>query len=149
MWENWPMEPMGLTHSKGGSGIRLSGGCLIPGEEDWPQFPLHPQQVEWAGYSQIFHASDPVLGSPPWHETNWRHCGGADSFFQAKWSSANKVRPPFEVLHLGPAGVNWCGRAVPYVDGSQHPEAEHRRAQLTAFVQGRRRGHDRFAGEKY
>jgi hypothetical protein len=80
-----------------------------PPERMWGSFPLHPQQREFAGYTQIFHAGDPHLGPAPWHETNWRTAGGADSFFQAKWPPECKIRPPFEVLHLGESGVNWCG----------------------------------------
>lgn len=120
----------------------------LPAEFDWPIFPLHRQEREFAGYSQIFHASDPVLGHAPWHETNWRHAGGADSFFQAKWPERNKVRPSWEVLHLGEAGQNWCGRATPYLDGSQHPEATKRLKQVRTFIAGRRTGIHRFDGEK-
>ena len=100
----------------------LQPGCLytplrrmlvdwsLPLPERWDHLPLHPNFREWAGYTQVFHADDPALGPPPWHEVDWIHAGGADSAFQRKWHPARKVRPPFEVLHLGPAGVNWCGR---------------------------------------
>lgn len=121
---------------------------VIPAEEYWSHYPLHPQQKEFAGYSQIFHASDPALGPSPWHETTWRHAGGADSFFQAKWAEENKIRPPFEVLHLGPAGVNWCGRASPYLNGDLPEKAVEKKKQLRRFIQGRGRGVERFKGEK-
>lgn len=88
------------------------GGSLFPVEEDWKQFPVHRNVREWAGYSQIFHASDPVLGPPPWHEIDWKHAGGADSIFQRKWPAERKVRPPWECLHLGEAGKNWFGRGA-------------------------------------
>lgn len=125
---------------------------VLPWEGEWGRYPLHPQQREFAGYTQIFHADDPVLGPAPWHQTNWRHAGGADSFFQAKWSEKNKVRPPFEVLHLGPAGTNWCGRATNYLDGRTNPLMGRRRQQLQDYMAGRRRGRapgdDPFAHEK-
>jgi hypothetical protein len=143
MWRSWPDNPLP---------IRLSdfwlGGHRAPGEEHWEEFPLHRNEVEFAGYSQIFHADDPVLGSPPWHQTNWKHAGGADSFFQAKWVQANKIRPPFEVLHLGPAGQNWCGRATPYLDGTTPENAGEKIAQVGRFLRGRTYGPGRFDGEK-
>lgn len=80
---------------------------ILP-EEAWSTFPVRDEE-EFAGYTQIFWADDPVLTETPWHQTNWIHAGGGDSFFQQKWSPANKVRPPFDVLHMGPCGKNWCG----------------------------------------
>lgn len=91
----------------------------VPPENVWQQYPVHRNVGEWAGYSQIFHADDPVLGPPPWHQINWKHAGGADSFFQQKWPRKSKVRPPFEVLHVGPSGTNWCGRSSDYLDGTK------------------------------
>lgn len=120
----------------------------IPAEQEWSRWPLHRQQVEWAGYTQVFFGSDLMLGPPPWHETNWRHAGGADSFFQARWPQSRKLRPPFEVLHIGESGRNWCGRATPYADGTVHPEAASRVAQVRRFVGGRTVGPGRFDREK-
>lgn len=120
----------------------------IPQEPYWRRYPIHRNVAEWAGYSQIFHATDPALGSAPWHETNWRHAGGADSFFQMKWKPADKVRPGFEVLHLGEAGVNWCGRASTYLDGSQPSGADQKRQQVRTYIAGRRTGGGRFDREK-
>jgi hypothetical protein len=109
-----------------------------PHEPYWKSYPLHPQQVEWAGYTQIFHADDPHLGPAPWHQTDWTHAGGADSFFQQLWPKENKKRPPFECLHLGSAGRNWCGRVTPYLDGSQDARAQQRLDALRNFMQQRR-----------
>jgi hypothetical protein len=144
--------------------FRLEDGCLytpmrrmcehpelgIPPEDMWGKFSLHRQQQEFAGYSQIFYASDPVLGSPPWHQVDWKHAGGADSFFQQKWPDNRKVRPPFEVLHLGPAGQNWYGRATPLLDGSTPPDAAEKLAKVAATWRNRRgkHGEERFQGEK-
>lgn len=125
----------------------------IPREDLWITYPVHPQEREFAGYSQIFHASDFVLGDPPWHQVDWKHAGGADSFFQAKWPERCKVRPDFHVLHLGPAGVNWCGRASSYLDGRKPDRAEERQSQLTGFLWARRAwspatGKGKFAHER-
>lgn len=124
----------------------------LPSEDRWTDYLLHPQQREFAGYSQIFHASDPVLGPAPWHEVDWVHAGGADSFFQAKWPDERKVRPPFEVLHLGPAGVNWYGRASAYCDGSLHRDHVVRQTLARSLWAERRRreaaGLDRFGAER-
>jgi len=113
-------------------------------EDEWHRYPLHGNTTEWAGWTQIFHAEDPVLGNPPWHEVNWKHAGGADSFFQRKWSKENKKRPPFEVLHLGECGRNWYGRTTNYLDGTTPIEKDHRLAQLAAMRVARKanRYHD-------
>lgn len=120
----------------------------IPHEALWDRFPLHPQQYEFAGFTQIFHADDPHLPSPPWHQTDWRHAGGADSFFQALWPDSRKIRPRWECLHLGEAGRNWAGRATPYLGGGQHPQAHERMRQLRKLIRSRTPGHNRFAAEK-
>lgn len=120
----------------------------VPDESEWPNFPLHRQQREYAGYTQVFHADDPVLGDPPWHETNWKHAGGADSFFQARWPESKKIRPKFEVLHLGESGVNWCGRASAYLDGTVPDDRAEKIKQVRNFIRGRTTGPNRFDGEK-
>jgi hypothetical protein len=117
--------------------------------DNWDVYPLHPQEAELAGYTQIFHADDPHLGTAPWHQTNWKHAGGGDSFFQFKWPERSKIRPPFEVLHLGPAWQNWCGRTTPFVDGSVPEKAKERMAQLHQFIRGRKSGPTRFDHEKF
>ena len=100
---------------------------VMPGEGSWSRLPLHHNVGEWAGYTQLFHASDPALPKGHWHDTNWRSCGASDSFFQQRWPPALKVKLPFEVLHVGEAGVNWYGRSAPYLDGRpDHPEAAER-----------------------
>lgn len=123
----------------------------IPHESCWELYPIHPNVNEWAGYSQIFHGDDPHLGNTPWHQIDWIHAGGADSFFQRKWPPHHKIRPPFEVLHIGPAGKNWFGRATPYLDGTLNPEAKMRQRRIDEMWSGRRRrqsGPDRFSNEK-
>jgi hypothetical protein len=114
---------------------RMCMELRIQPEAEWKYYKIHPNIAEFAGYSQIFHALDPHLGEKPWHEINWRHAGGADSFFQMKWPVESKVRPPFEVLHLGPAGTNWCGR----VYGLENEIAQQRYKKLSAYLKKRRR----------
>lgn len=124
---------------------------IVPPESEWSNYRLYRER-EFAGYSQIYHADDPVLGPAPWHETNWVHAGGADSFFQAKWPMDLRIRPNFEVLHLGSPGVNWCGRTEPYVAGGRPDNAQVRLAQLEEYKSNRKRYRDtigdQYAGEK-
>lgn len=124
----------------------------IPHEAVWDTLPLHTNIQEWAGYSQCFSGSDPVLQSIPWFDTSWTHAGGADSFFQRRWERQNKIRPDFEVLHIGPAGANWFGRSTPYLDGTLPEDAEERKRLTEKLWSGRRvnsrHGPDRFRGEK-
>ncbi len=124
---------------------------IAPKESDWLKYPLHGNQGEWAGYSQIFHADDPVLkGLKYWHEIDWSHAGGADSFFQQKWARENKVRPPFEVLHIGEAGLNWMGRCTPFANGELPVEANDRKREMMEMFRKRKGkiGNDRFKHEK-
>ncbi len=75
---------------------------------DWSTLPVRPD-FEHCGYCTYFHASDSHL-SLPWYGLNWKHAGGCDSEFQAKWPLVNRYRPSWKVLHLGPTDTNWCGR---------------------------------------
>jgi hypothetical protein len=118
----------------------------------WQQFGIHRNVAEWAGYSQIFHTSDPRLGPPPWHEIDWTHAGGADSFFQRKWPPALKLRPSWECLHIGPAGENWMGRTTQRLDGSV-PEGREGKLRQVAQIwserhQRRQQGQDQFQPER-
>lgn len=133
MWDGWPRLPFEIRGPIG------AYPTWTPPESEWARFPLHRQDKEFAGYSQIFHADDPVLGPPPWHQTDWKHAGGADSFFQAKWPEAKKVRPPFEVLHLGQSGKNWFGRGADprLTDQVWKRRAERRRQGLDPFQEER------------
>ena len=102
----------------------------IPKEQDWWKYKLHHNQREWAGFCQIFHASAKCLqGEGPWFEQNWQHCGGADSIFQDRWCTENKIRPTWNVLHLGETLTNWFGRASQRLDGTI-PQDCYKRAKL-------------------
>lgn len=102
----------------------------IPPEHSWQNIHVHGNINEWAGYTQIFHDNDHHLPQDRfhWHETNWRHGGGADSFFQFRWPSECKKRLPWNVLHLGPHGTNWCG-----VNGT----VQERRKRVESFIASR------------
>ena len=120
----------------------MSTGALIPQESDWKKLRLHNTR-EFSGWTQIFHAEDPHIPAPghgPWFETNWKHAGGADSYFHMRWAEEDKVRLPWEVLHLGQHGANWCGRTLPYTDGTEHSDVEAHRHNLQRLIQGRRAG---------
>jgi hypothetical protein len=77
---------------------------------DWPNlFELNEEGQEFAGYCQIFNSKDPVLQTTPWYPTDYHHAGGCDSVFSWKWDKEHRVRPSFEVLHIGSSFQNWCG----------------------------------------
>lgn len=120
----------------------------IPDEKDWQRYPIHQQFREWAGYTQIFHADDERLGTPPWHDITWTHCGGGDSFLQAKWPPEYKIRPPWQCLHLGKPGVHWCGRSGERMDGSSPPESVQRVTTIRNLIRSRGHGPGRFDHEK-
>jgi len=93
---------------------------------DWAAWP-RCEDREFAGYTQIFHAGDPRFRqAAKLYPDNWRHAGGADSLFQDRWPVARKLRPPFEVLHLGTPWANWHGRWEARLDGREIPEAAAR-----------------------
>lgn len=117
---------------------------------DWSTIPARPRE-EFAGFMQVFHTRDPHLpATGPWYPADWWHAGGADSFFWKQWPQPARARLPFEVLHLGPDGQNWCGRVTPFLDGTIPPDSEARREILDAMLRRRdeARGADRFRHEK-
>lgn len=84
---------------------------------DWSQVPIKPE-CEYAGYCQLFNAEDPCLERRPWFDSHWNNASIGDSLFQDRWAPMRKTRPGFTVLHIGPDGVNWCGRSTIRLDGS-------------------------------
>lgn len=147
-------------------------GEYVPTEGEWTKYPHHRNVNEWAGYSQVFWGDDPHLNEcancghwhgedhtfcnctqKAWHQTDWVHAGGADSFFQAKWPTSQKHRFSWDVLHLGEAGENWAGRATPLADGSELPGSAERREYAGREIWANRRknrmeGRDQFEGER-
>lgn len=141
MGKQWLHEP--------NQGYDVGPSCQLPfpPEKHWWEFYIHRNVNEWAGYTQIFHTDDPHLGSSPWHQTDWKHAGGADSFFQQKWPPLFKKRTPWNVLHLGQAGTNWCGRVTDMLDGTKVEKGEERATKLRQFMINRRLTKS-FDGEK-
>lgn len=98
-------------------------------ELEWHHLPKHYDRGFW-GYYQLFNAADPALaGKDPWYEITFTHAGGSDNYFQSHWSPTNKVRPDFEVLHLGPSNRNWFGRVTGH-SIPQHVAIERSELQL-------------------
>ena len=89
----------------------------------------------FAGYFQLFHADDPHLAERPWYDATFTHAGGCDGYFQTKWSPAEKVRPNFQVIHLGPRDTNWCGRITSRLDGDEvNSKVEDSRRAMKSFL---------------
>lgn len=107
-------------------------------EDEWKYYPVR-QEFEYAGYCQIFHADDPVLKTRPWYGIDWAHAGGGDSDFQRKWLARYKIRPNFNVLHLGPMDENWCGRITERID-KVPLEDQDRRKEKMLYVRDHYRG---------
>ena len=116
---------------------RMSLDSRVPDESEWEQLPLHRNLREFAGFTQIFHAEDPHLPPPPWHQVDWKHAGGADSFFQALWPPEDRIKA-LDVLHLGEPNRNWCGRATPLLDGREVKGSLKRRRLLKSYLKGRK-----------
>ena len=101
------------------------------------KYPMYPES-EFAGYFQLFHKD---CKERPWYSVDWKHAGGCDSDFQAKFYPENKIRPDFYVYHLGEPGINWNGRAQPYVNGDKPNNMLNNRAkQAEMFVKRRING---------
>lgn len=76
----------------------------------WKNPPVKPLlEKEFPGYCQIFHADDPAIAEKPWYSPLYGHAGGGDGYFQSRWPKDKKIRPDFNVLHLGPRDQNWFG----------------------------------------
>lgn len=95
--------------------------CVDPGAawSDWDAFPYGPEKDvhpdEFAGYCQVFHALDPRLGKQPWYPQDCPTARQCDSEFWRRWPAEKRIRPQFEVLHLGPLRENWEGRVTPRI----------------------------------
>ena len=122
----------------------------IPEQRKWAQFKRPAVNEEFRGYFQLFHGSDEYVGKPPWHPLDWSWHGGSDVAFTEKWPMTKRVRPPFEVLHLGPPFTNWVGRASKYADGTYDPKAKEREEKRDMLLRSRKAAGplDRFRKEK-
>ena len=121
---------------------RMNPDYTVLPEDQWKRYPLHHVVNQFPGYMQVFNCNDPVL-SDPWFQQNWRHAGGADSFFQARWKPENKIRPEYEVLHLGQSHQHWCGR----IDMPTQ-EAQERKKKLRYYF-AKRKATDSYEHEKF
>jgi len=93
--------------------------CYDPAEykgPDWSKFHVK-FDGEIPGCFQLFHGSAAALKDKPWYGTSWRHAGGYDSDFEAKFRPHNTQWLPFDILHLGEDGNNWYGRVSERLDG--------------------------------
>jgi len=106
---------------------------------DWSRFPMVRDPIN-TGYFHLFHASDPALQERPWYPTRWRHAGGCDTEFEAKWPGRAKTWLPFDVLHLGPVRANWYGRTTERLDGTRPVEAADRKNRLQKMIRARQSG---------
>ncbi len=93
-----------------------------PPESKWREYPIdsvmrgakeYPPPDWFLGYMHTFHASDPHLGVPPWHGHGHNTAARGDMVFFQKWPLRNRIRPSFEVLHIGEERQNWYGRRTP------------------------------------
>jgi hypothetical protein len=114
----------------------------VPPEHNWANFPRHRLESEWSGYMHVFHADDPLLGSPPWYNTSWVHAGGADSWFSQKWPLRLCIRPDWECLHVGTPATNWYGRVTPDLTGREPEQATTRKEALVSAMRRRRQKPD-------
>ena len=74
----------------------------------------------------------------------------ADTLFQQRWHEKDKLRPKFEVLHIGETFTNWAGRVQPRLDGKPVPQSSDNKGKFAAFMNARRinRFDDRYKGER-
>ena len=96
----------------------------------WGELPLRKEDKGWYGYFQLFNAADPALVGRPWYPTDFTHAGQCDDKFQHRWPADRKLRPDFEVLHLGKCDENWFGRTTERVDGVAVEGSVEERRQL-------------------
>lgn len=114
--------------------------------KSWTKLPCPTQPHEFDGYAQLFHAS---AIQPPWYGTQWKHAGGGDSDFEAKFQKDRLQRMPFPVLHLGSEGMpetgtrvgrNWCGRVIPRIDGKPQPkDSTQREVKIKEYLRIRKK----------
>ena len=115
---------------------------------DWDQYaeiPSERARKYLPGCLQLFNGADPNLRRRPWYPVHWKHAGGCDTEFSAKWPRSLWRWLPFPVLHLGVDAANWCGRTTPFSDGSRPDEAEDRREALSLLIETRVQRGDFFA----
>ena len=119
-WENPPIRPGENDPQKLYSMPRRMAPLVdLPAEGFWSNaadYQFHGD-MEHGGWLQIFHAQADALLQRPWYPTVWEHAGGCDSGFALKWPRHRREWLTGDgVIHIGPAGENWCGRVTDRVD---------------------------------
>lgn len=122
----------------------------VPNEPYWRRFRMVNLREEHAGYFHLFHADSPQCRELPWYSTQFKWAGTADTLFQRRFQERDKLRPKFEVLHIGETFQNWAGRVQPRIDGEEVPQSEANKGKFNAFMNQRRinRFDDRYKGER-
>ena len=122
----------------------------IPNEPYWRRFAFVNRREEHAGYFHLFHADSLQCQQKPWYSTEFSWAGTADTLFQQRWHEKDKLRPKFEVLHIGETFTNWAGRVQPRLDGKPVPQSGDNKGKFAAFMNARRinRFDDRYKGER-
>lgn len=94
---------------------RMYQRCPPPPESEWWMVPRNSDMPNYhfLGYMQTFHADDKMLGPVPWHGVGHKTAARGDMVLMEKWPREMRVRPPYDVLHLGAARRNWNGRVTP------------------------------------
>lgn len=96
---------------------------------DWSNLPI-ANDIEFAGFFQLFHADDFVLKQLPWYDPTFVHAGGGDAFFQSLWGIRSKIRLEVECLHIGPRDQNWYGRVSQRLDGEPNEDVLRRKESM-------------------
>lgn len=104
----WPEFEMSIGRIYGPN-RKMFDALPVPEESEWDSLPDCRNVNELSGFFHLFHARDPFLPSGHWYQTDWKHAGGADTFFQRRWPAQNRVRLPWSVAHVGEQGKHWCG----------------------------------------
>lgn len=103
---------------------------------NWAGVPIHNDKL-FPGYFHLFHADDPMLQQHPWYDVTFSHAGGGDGYFQSRWAEQDKIRFPWNVMHLGPIDTNWHGRASDRIDGQPITDQQESRRLQTEYVQAK------------
>lgn len=113
--------------------------AAIPPEREWKNFPRPWADEEFVGYTQVFFGEDIHVATRPWFRgicETYGTAGFADVFFQDRWPDHKKIRPRWEVLHLGLPMENWCGRTSRSINGGRVANSEHRMRVLKEKLKG-------------
>lgn len=128
--------------------LQVSTGCLfspwrrylvdwkgvIPAETQWGNLPDDvpglDKMNEWYGSTLFFDGQDPSLPSGHWFSGFTQSAAGGDLRLWNCWPVDRRVRPVFDVLHLGHPRQNWFGRVSAYRNGEFPAGASARAAEM-------------------